>query len=155
MLLFPFLGDWRLVTEDEVNLGCKAQWATAIASLTCRTNLGARASQVGAKHNNPRGLVIVVLTLSLEAILEQLHVSNTTVTALLELHLILHNERLTLRVEHTLERYRDGMVSSLRFSDQTLVTFDDRVLRRLLNGPLADETEGFTANWGFFCCCGG
>lgn len=85
VLLLKFASDRVLVAEDEVDLG-------------------ARAGQVRPEHDCPRRLVIELLATRLEAILKELDVTATTITAVLVLHLILDNERLVGEVDCRLER---------------------------------------------------
>ena len=86
--------------------------------------LGARASQIGTKHDSPRSLVRELLTSCLETIFKQLEVTTTTVTALLVLDFVLDNQRFVAEVDGLVKGSRDSVVSSLGLCDQTLVTLE-------------------------------
>ena len=79
------------------------------------------------------------------AVLKELEVPTTTVSALLILDLVLHDERFFREVEGFSERGRNGMVGGLGLCDQPEVAFDDR-RRGLLYGPLANVAESLAPN---------
>ena len=58
------------------------------------THLGARAGQVGTKHDSPWSLVRELLASCLETVLEELEVATTAVAAFLVLDLVLDDQRL-------------------------------------------------------------
>lgn len=111
------------------------------------TYLGARAGQVRTKHDSPRSLVRELLASGLETILEELEVTTTAVATLLVLDLVLNDEGLLREVNSLGKRSRDGVVGSFGLGHETFVVLDDGVLR-VLDLPLADVAEGFTANGG-------
>ena len=90
----------------------------------------------------------------MEAILEQLDVTTTTVTTFLVLHLVLNHEGLILEVDRGRKGGRDGVVGSLGLCDETLIANDERCLR-VLDLPLADVGEGLAADGGLFGGLGG
>lgn len=111
------------------------------------TNLGSRASEIGPEHDHPWGGVGELLAAGLEAVLEELDVTATAVTALLVLDFVLNNERLGLEVDGLGEGGRDGVVGSLALRYETLVAVDDRN-GGVLDLPFADIAEGFAADRG-------
>ena len=113
------------------------------------THLVTRAGQVRTKHDHPRGRVREFLAARLEAILEQLDVTTTTVSALLVLHLVLNYEGLVLEVNRGRKRGRNGVVRSLGLGDEALIASNERRFR-VLDLPLADVGEGLAADGGLF-----
>ena len=124
-----------------------------IAILT-EAYLGARARQVRTEHDNPRGLIIIILTLLLKARLKQLNIPTPTIPALLELDLVLYDERLALGVQHGVERRRDGVVRRFGFRHEPLVVLDRRG-EGFFHGPFAYVGEGLPAHGRFLCGFGG
>ena len=113
--------------------------------------LGARASQIGTKHDSPRSLVRELLTSCLETIFKQLEVTTTTVTALLVLHFVLDNQGLLLEVDRLGEGCKDGVVGGLALRNETLVALNEGA-RRVFDRPLTDIAEGLAADGGLLRC---
>ncbi len=111
------------------------------------TYLRARAGQVGTKHDGPRSLVIELLAGSLEAVLEQLQVTTTAVTALLILDFVLNDERLLTEADRLGEGGGDGVVGSLGLGYETLVALNGG-LDGVFDLPLANIAECLTADGG-------
>lgn len=111
--------------------------------------LGTRAGQIRTEHDDPRSGVAKLLV-GERSLLQELDVSTTAVADLLELGLVLKDERLALGVKWGSQRCGDGVVSSFGFSDETLVALDGREDGRLLDGPLADVREGLATNGRLF-----
>lgn len=84
----------------------------------------------------------------METILEQLDVTSTAVSSLLEFSLVLNDESLALGVQGLGEGSRDGMMGSLGLGNKSLVALDGREVRRLFNRPLSYVAPGFTADGG-------
>lgn len=109
------------------------------------THLGARASQIRTEHDNPGGLIVVVAIAGI-TILQQLEVSTTAVTTLLEFDLVLNDKRLASGVESSLKGSRNSMMRSLGLRHETLVTLDS-VNGGLFGVPLANVGERLAAYW--------
>lgn len=153
VLLLPLFGNRVLVPEDKVDLDANDACKRHVSrKKTRQAHLGARAGQVLAEHDNPRSLVRELLALVGIALLEELDVSTSAVAALLELGLVLHNERLASGVKRGRKRGRDSVVGSLGFGDQALVANNGGAHRRFLDGPLADVRECLAANGGLLGC---
>ena len=88
------------------------------------TYLGARAGQVGTKHDRPRSLVVELLARSLEAVLEELDVTATAVTTLLVLDLVLDDKGHVGELDGLVEGSGDGMVGSLGLGYEALVALN-------------------------------
>ena len=114
------------------------------------TYLGARAGQVGAKHDRPRSLVVELLAARLETIFKELDVATTAIAAVLVLHFVLDNKRLIGEVNRGREWCADSVMRSLGLSDEALVTCNNRLLG-LLDGPFTDVAERFGAYRRFLC----
>ena len=120
VLLFELASLGVLVTEDEVDLGSQSCSQVNVCPRThvlSDTYLGTRTCQVRTEHDCPRCLVRELLARCLESILKELHVSTTTVTALLVLNLVLYDEGLVAEVNSVFERCRDSMVCCLGLRD--------------------------------------
>lgn len=150
VLLFVLARDRVFMTENEVQL-CHGKHVSELACLAARleNNLVPWAGQVGTKHNHPRSRVREFLPTRLEAILEQLDVTTTAVSALLVLHFILNHEGLFLEVDRGCKRGRDGVVRSLGLCNETLLANDERRLR-VLDLPFADVGKGLAAHRSLF-----
>ena len=119
----------------------------ATVAVRSSTYLGARAGQVGAKHDRPRSLVGELLAARLEAVLEKLDVASAAVAAFLVLDLVLHDQGLVSELDGVLERRRDGVVCRLGLRDEALVALDKDGLG-ILDLPLADVRERLAADGG-------
>jgi hypothetical protein len=109
------------------------------------TNLCARASEVGAEHDDPGSVVGELLSTSLEAILEQFEVSTTAIATLLIFDLILDDERLVRNVDGLVEGGRYGVVRRDTLCDETKIALNDRG-GSFFGRPFANVGESFTAN---------
>jgi hypothetical protein len=76
----------------------------------------------------------------LEAIFKQFDVATTAAATLLVFDFVLYYKGLLLEVNGFLERGGNGVMVGRGFSNETLVTLDNRC-RRLLYFPLADIRE--------------
>ena len=90
----------------------------------------------------------------MEPILKELEVTTTAIATFLILDLVLDDKRLVGEVDGCIEGRRDGVVSGLRLSDETLVTRDDR-RGGLFELPLADIAERLGADGGLLGRLGG
>lgn len=144
MFLLVFTTDRVLVTEDEVKLR-QPIISMDTSKIMYSLYLRAGACKIRTEHDHPWRLVIEVISAGLETILEQFHISTTTVSTLLVLDFILNDQWLFAEVNSFGEVGRDGVVSSFVLSHETLVTLDDSS-RWVLDLPFTDITEGLAAN---------
>lgn len=144
MFLLVFTTDRVLVTEDEVKLR-QPIISMDTSKIICSLYLRAGACKIRTEHDHPWRLVVEVISAGLETILEQFHISTTTVSTLLVFDFILNDQWLFAEVNSFGEVGRDGVVSSFVLSHETLVTLDDSS-RWVLDLPFTDITEGLAAN---------
>jgi hypothetical protein len=83
----------------------------------------------------------------LKAILKQLEVTTTAITALLVLDLVLNDERLVRNVDGLVEGGRDSVVRRHALRNETMVALDDRG-GSFFDRPFANIGKGFTAHGG-------
>lgn len=144
MFLLVFTTDRVLVTEDEVKLR-QPIISMDTSKIICSLYLRAGACKIRTEHDHPWRLVIEVISAGLETILEQFHISTTTVSTLLVFDFILNDQWLFAKVNSFGEVGRDGVVSSFVLSHETLVTLDDSS-GWVLDLPFTDIAEGLAAN---------
>lgn len=144
MFLLVFTTDRVLVTEDEVKLR-QPIISMDTSKIICSLYLRAGACKIRTEHDHPWRLVVEVISAGLETILEQFHISTTTVSTLLVFDFILNDQWLFAEVNSFGEVGRDGVVSSFVLSHETLVTLDDSS-GWVLDLPFTDIAEGLAAN---------